>query len=123
MVCLYLQCKRLKKVEKMGWKRIHFESLAKTIRNVEDHVEDCFNKIKASLSTVNLPHLGYNIKNRATFQELPEKSPISGKRKKKLLLEIEKKESRNTKRFPKTTRVDESEPLVQSEQTEQGQCE
>ena len=75
------------------------------------------------MSTVNLPHMGYNIKNRATFQELPEKSPISGKRKKKLLLEIEKKESRNTKRFPKTTRVDESEPLVQSEQAEQGQCE
>ena len=39
-----------------------------------------------------------NTKNGATLQELPEKSPISRKRKRKLLLEIEKKESKKLNR-------------------------
>ena len=38
--------------------------------------------------------------NGATLQELPEKSPISGKRKKKLL-EIERKASKKLKNFQK----------------------
>ena len=43
--------------------------------------------------------MSYNTKNGATLQELPEKSPISGKRKSKLFLEIEKKESKKLKRI------------------------
>ena len=39
--------------------------------------------------------MGYNTKNGATLQELPQKSPILGKGKIKLLLEIEKKERKN----------------------------
>ena len=51
---------------------------------------------------VNPPLMGYNIKNGARrLQEVPEKSPISGKRKRKLLFEIEKKESRKLKYFQK----------------------
>ena len=38
--------------------------------------------------------MGCNSKYRATLHEIPEKSSISGKWKKKLLLEIEKKESK-----------------------------
>ena len=37
--------------------------------------------------------MGYNTENGATFQELPETSPILGKKKRNLLLEIEKKDS------------------------------
>ena len=48
---------------------------------------------------MNTPLTGYNIKNGATFEELLEKSPISGKRNKKLLLEFEKKESKKLKSF------------------------
>ena len=55
--------------------------------------------------------------NGATLQELPEKSPISGKRKKKLL-EIERRASKKTKKFSKTTRVDEPESSLQSKQGE-----
>ena len=41
---------------------------------------------------VNPPLMGYSIKNGARrLQEVPEKSLISGKRKRKLLFEIEKK--------------------------------
>ena len=43
--------------------------------------------------------MAYNTENGATFQELPEKSPISWKRKSNLLLEIEKKESKKLKSF------------------------
>ena len=50
-------------------------------------------------SMVNPPLMGYNTKNRATLQELPEKSLIPGKRKRKLLLEIEKKEGKKLKSF------------------------
>ena len=45
------------------------------------------------------PLMGCSTENGATFQELPEKSPISGKRKRKLLLEIKKKESKKLKHF------------------------
>ena len=38
--------------------------------------------------------MGCNTKYRATLHEIPEKLSISGKWKKKLLLEIEKKESK-----------------------------
>ena len=44
----------------------------------------------------NPPLMGYSIKDRETLQELPEKSPVSGKRKRKLLLEIEKKENKKS---------------------------
>ena len=40
---------------------------------------------------VNLLLLGYVTKNRATIHELPEKSPVSEKKKRKLLLKIKKK--------------------------------
>ena len=43
---------------------------------------------------VNLPLMGCNKGNGATLHELLEKSPISGKKKRKLLLEIEEKESK-----------------------------
>ena len=44
----------------------------------------------------NPPLMGYSIKDRETLQELPEKSPVSGKRKRKSLLEIEKKENKKS---------------------------
>ena len=43
--------------------------------------------------------MGYNTKNGATLQKLPQKSLISGKRKK--VLKIEKKESKKLKIFHK----------------------
>ena len=50
---------------------------------------------------INLQPMRCNIKNEAAYQELPEKSPISRKRKMKLMLEIEKKESKKLNIFPK----------------------
>ena len=44
--------------------------------------------------------IGYNIGN-GTLQELTEKSPKSGKRRRKLLLEMEKKKSKKLKSFQK----------------------
>ena len=44
---------------------------------------------------------GRDIENVATLQELPEKSTTSVKRKKKVLLEIERKESKKPKYFQK----------------------
>ena len=44
--------------------------------------------------------MGYNT-DAATLQELPEKSPISGKTKRKFLLEIKKKKKKKLKSFPK----------------------
>ena len=45
------------------------------------------------------------------FQELPEKSPISGKRKRKLLLKIVKKEIKKLESFKKLLNADEPEPF------------
>ena len=45
--------------------------------------------------------MSYTIGNGATFRYLTENSPISGKRKRKLLLEIEKQESKKLKIFQK----------------------
>ena len=45
--------------------------------------------------------MSYTIGNGATFRYLTENSPISGKRKRKLLLEIEKQESKKLKIFRK----------------------
>ena len=50
---------------------------------------------------VNLPLMGYNIKIGATRQELPEKWPILRKKRMKLLLKIERKESKELKSFQK----------------------
>ena len=41
-------------------------------------------------------------------------SPISGKRKRKLLFQFQKKEIEKTKKLSKVTRLDEQEPSVQS---------
>ena len=43
--------------------------------------------------------MAYKTENGATFQELPEKSQKTWKRKSNLLLEIEKKESKKLKSF------------------------
>ena len=43
---------------------------------------------------VNQPLMSCDAKHGTVLQELPEKLPSSGKRKKKLLMEIEKNESR-----------------------------
>ena len=56
------------------------------------------------------------------LQELPDKLPISGKRKKKLSLHTEKKGKLKIKNFSKTTRVDELEHSVKSEQPEPEPC-
>ena len=64
---------------------------------------------------------GYDTESRRKLQGLPEKSPIPGKWKNKLLLKIDRKESKKTKKFLKTTRVDEPEPSVQSQQAKPGQ--
>ena len=45
------------------------------------------------------PFMGYNTENGEKLQELLEKPPISGKRKRKLLLESHKKESKKLKVF------------------------
>ena len=45
--------------------------------------------------------MGQSIKNGAAFQELPDKSQISRKRQRILLLETEKKESKKLKTFQK----------------------
>ena len=58
----------------------------------------------------------YNTENGATLQKLPDKSQISGERQWVLLLEIEKKERKNTKNFSETTRVEQPKPSVQLEQ-------
>ena len=50
---------------------------------------------------------GLDTENGATIQELQEKSPISGKKMRKLLLESEKMKVK-IKTFSKTTRVDET---------------
>ena len=50
---------------------------------------------------VNPPLMCYNTENEATLQELPEKIPISAKKNRKFLLEIDKKESKKLKRFEK----------------------
>lgn len=50
---------------------------------------------------VNFPLMGYITKNGATIHELQEKSPVSGKRKKRLLLETEKNKNRKLKSFQK----------------------
>ena len=71
---------------------------------------------------VNPPLTGCNTKNGATLQKLQEKSPISGKWKRKRLLEIEKKESKKLKRFQKLLDADEPELSVQSEEAEPDQC-
>ena len=57
------------------------------------------NKFEDIYSMVNPLLMDYT-ENGATLQELPEKSPISGKRKKKLL-EIEKRASKKLKNFQK----------------------
>ena len=63
--------------------------------------------------------MGYSIKNGARrLQEVPEKSLISGKRKRKLLFEIEKKGKQKIKMFSKIARVDEPDLSIQSEQAE-----
>ena len=80
------------KVEKMGRQCMYFALLTKVIRD-------------EPLSKT-IPLIGRNINSSATIQELPQEPPISGKRKRKLLLEIEKKERKKTKKFSKTTRVD-----------------
>ena len=49
----------------------------------------------------NLPLMSCNTENGATLKKFPDKSPISGKRKEKLLLQIEKKESEKLKSFQK----------------------
>ena len=56
-------------------------------------------KFKAIQWILNPPYMGYNTKNGAAFQELLEESPILGKRRRKLLLEIEKKEGKKLKSF------------------------
>ena len=53
--------------------------------------------------------MGYATENGATLLELPQKSSILRKRKKKLLLEIEKKGYKKIENFSKTARVDEPE--------------
>ena len=58
---------------------------------------------------------GLDTENGATIQELQEKSPISGKKMRKLLLESEKMKVK-IKTFSKTTRVDKTEATGQSEQ-------
>ena len=45
--------------------------------------------------------MGYDTENGRSLWEIPDKSPTSGQRKRKLLLEIEKKESRKLKSFQK----------------------
>ena len=45
--------------------------------------------------------MGYNTKNEATLQKLPQKSTISGKRMRKLFPEIEKKESKKLESIQK----------------------
>ena len=45
--------------------------------------------------------MDYNSKNGATLQELPEKQSFLGNRRRKLLLEIKKKESKKLKSFKK----------------------
>ena len=57
-------------------------------------------------------------KNGAIIQELLEKSTVSVKKMRKLLLEIEKKYSKKTKKFSKITRVDGPEASVESRQAE-----
>ena len=71
---------------------------------------------------VNQSLTGYNTENGKTNQELPEKSPISGIKKRKLFIEIEKKESKTLKKILKTTRVDKPEPSVQLVQVGPEQC-
>ena len=60
---------------------------------------------------VNASHVGCSIENAGTFQELPEKSTISGKRKRKLLLKIVKKESKKLESFKKLLDAEEPEPI------------
>ena len=43
---------------------------------------------------VNQSLMGYNTKNRAAHQELPVKSPVLGKTNRKILLKIDKKQSK-----------------------------
>ena len=45
--------------------------------------------------------MSYSNENRVIIQKLPEKSPISVKKKKKLLLEIEREENEKLKSFQK----------------------
>ena len=79
--------------------------------NDENHqrraIEVCHSsKFKDIYSMVNQLLMGYDTENGATLQELPEKSPVLGKRKKKFLLKIERKQGKKLK------------PSVQSGQAE-----
>ena len=65
---------------------------------------------------VNLPLMDCSTENGATILELPDKLLVSGKRKRKLLLEIEKKESKKTKSFRKLLVSMSQNPPVPSEQ-------
>ena len=58
-------------------------------------------KCEDTYSMVNSLLTGRDIENVATLQELPEKSTTSVKRKKKVLLEIERKESKKPRNFQK----------------------
>ena len=50
---------------------------------------------------INSPVMGYNTENGATLLELSEKSQFQRKRRRKLLLNIERKESKKLKIFQK----------------------
>ena len=90
--------KGLQEGEKMDRQLIYFASLTKIIRN-ENIVVDHSDKFTAVQLIVNPPLMGCNTENRAALQELPEKSPISGKTKRKLLLQNEKKQREKLKKF------------------------
>ena len=56
--------------------------------------------------------MSQSIENEAALQELPDKSQISGKRQRILLLETEEKKVKN-KNFSETARVDQPEASLQ----------
>ena len=62
---------------------------------------DCSSKSKDIYSKANPLLMSYSNENRVIIQKLPEKSPISVKKKKKLLLEIEREENEKLKSFQK----------------------
>ena len=59
--------------------------------------------------------MGNNAENGATLQELPEKSPIPGKKVEESIVGNRNKGNQKTKKFSKTTGIDGSEPLEQPE--------
>ena len=92
--------KVLIEVEEIGRKCMNFASMTYIIRD-ERLQQSTLVHFKAIQLTINSPVMGYNTENGATLLELSEKSQFQRKRRRKLLLNIERKESKKLKIFQK----------------------